>query len=279
MKTAVKEARRQSTSPVDEVLPPRSMLTLGMQHVLVVYAGIVAVPLSVGVLPMAMPALLDQVRGPLALVLESGIFLCAIVAVLLNAVMNRAPRTPPTQREGTDTMSTNETPATPEAETATETDLAHLRTSIALADEARRAGRHPFASIVVASDGRVIASQGNNSMPPEGDPTQHAELRAAADAARAVPLEELAGATLYTSAEPFVMCTGAVYWTGIGRIVYALSEQRLLTLTGDDPENPTFDLPCREVIARGQRRIEVLGPLLEDEAAASHADFWTRQSG
>lgn len=83
-------------------------------------------------------------------------------------------------------------------------------------------------------------------------------------------------ATLYTSAEPCVMCTGAIYWTGIGRIVYALSESWLLELTGDDPENPTFDLPCREIIARGQRNIEVLGPLLEDEAAAAHEEFWAR---
>ncbi|GAA1625236.1 solute carrier family 23 protein [Leucobacter chromiireducens] len=235
-------------------------------------ALIVAVSLSVGVLPMAMPTLLEHVEGPLALVLESGIFLCAIVAVLLNAVLNRHPQALTTPQEGTDPMSTIENP------TPSDADLAHLRATIALADEARQAGRHPFASIVVAADGRVIASKGNNSMPPEGDPTQHAELRAAAEAATAVPLDELAGATLYTSAEPCVMCTGAVYWTGIGRIVYALSEHRLLGLTGDDPENPTFDLPCREVIARGQRHIEVLGPLLEDEAAASHADFWTRQT-
>src|SRR5699024_11581638 len=75
---------------------------------------------------------------------------------------------------------------------------------------------------------------GNNSLPPTGDPTQHAELRAASAAARQCSPEELAEATLYTSAEPCVMCTGAVYWTGIGRIVYALSERRLLELTGED---------------------------------------------
>lgn len=160
----------------------------------------------------------------------------------------------------------------------TNTDLALLRQTIDLATDARNRGRHPFASMVVSADGTVIASAGNNSMPPEGDPTQHAELSAAAEAARMVPAEELPTATLYTSAEPCVMCTGAIYWTGIGRIVYALSESRLLELTGDDPENPTFDLPCREVIARGQRDIEVLGPLLEDEAAAAHEGFWTRRT-
>ena len=160
----------------------------------------------------------------------------------------------------------------------TDTDLAFLRQTIDLAAEAKDRGRHPFAAIVVSAGGAVIASAGNNSMPPEGDPTQHAELGAAAEAARKVPPEELSTATLYTSAEPCAMCTGVIYWTGIGRIVYALSESRLLELTGDDPEIPTFDLPCREVVARGQRDIEVLGPLLEDEAAAAHEGFWNSRT-
>lgn len=70
------------------------------------------------------------------------------------------------------------------------------------------------------------------------------------------------------------MCAGAIYWSGIGRAVYALSEKRLLELTGNHPENPTLSLPCRDVFARGQRKIEVVGPMLEDEAAAPHQDFW-----
>ena len=70
------------------------------------------------------------------------------------------------------------------------------------------------------------------------------------------------------------MCAGAIYWCGIGRVVYALSEHRLLQLTGDHPENPTFSLPCREVFARGQRKVEVIGPALEDEAARAHDGFW-----
>ena len=154
-------------------------------------------------------------------------------------------------------------------------DLALLRRAIALAETARAQGKHPFASLVAGADGKVIAEAGNNSLPPDGDPTQHAELRAAQLAARALPPEQLAGATLYTSAEPCAMCAGAIYWCGIGRVVYALSEHRLLELTGDHPENPTFSLPCREVFARGQRKIAVIGPLLEEEAAVAHKDFWT----
>jgi tRNA(Arg) A34 adenosine deaminase TadA len=72
------------------------------------------------------------------------------------------------------------------------------------------------------------------------------------------------------------MCAGAIYWAGIGRVVFGLSERSLKTITGDHTENPTLDLPCRMVFAAGQRPTEVAGPLLEDEAAALHEDFWNR---
>jgi tRNA(Arg) A34 adenosine deaminase TadA len=156
----------------------------------------------------------------------------------------------------------------------TDQELGFLRRAIEEARAAKERGRHPFGSIVVDAGGSIVAAAGNNSMPPEGDPTQHAELVAAALAAKALPPEALANCTLYTSAEPCCMCAGAVYWTGIGRVVYALSEHTLLGLTGDHPENPTFSLPCREVFARGQRDVIVHGPLLEDEAAAAHKGFW-----
>jgi len=153
-------------------------------------------------------------------------------------------------------------------------ELALLREAIAESIASRERGRHPFGAIVADENGVIVARRGNNSMPPQGDPTQHAELTAAAHATGRLTAAQLARATLYTSAEPCVMCAGAIYWTGIGRVVYALSEERLLGLTGDNPENPTFALPCREVFARGQRVIEVYGPVLEDEAAAAHAGFW-----
>ena len=105
------------------------------------------------------------------------------------------------------------------------------------------------------------------------DRTAHAELRALRFAAGEP--ERLKGATLYSSAEPCAMCAGGAYWAGVGRVVYALSEQRLLSLTGSHPENPTLSLPCREVFARGQRAVKVEGPMLEDEAAQVHSGFWT----
>ncbi|HQU02769.1 MAG TPA: nucleoside deaminase, partial [Acetobacteraceae bacterium] len=63
-------------------------------------------------------------------------------------------------------------------------------------------------------------------------------------------------------------------WAGIGRVVYGMSEQGLKAFTGNHPENPTLDLPCRSVFAAGQRQVEIIGPLLSEKAAAVHHGAW-----
>ncbi len=156
-----------------------------------------------------------------------------------------------------------------------ETDLRHLRRCIALAGEARAEGQHPFGSLIADANGTVLAVGKNQVRPPEGDPTRHAEMVAVSHAARKYSPQQLGGATLYTSTEPCCMCAGAIYWAGIGRIVFALSENGLYRMTGANPENPTLSLPCREVFARGQRSVEIIGPLLENEATKPHEGFWT----
>jgi tRNA(Arg) A34 adenosine deaminase TadA len=158
---------------------------------------------------------------------------------------------------------------------ATEQDLSFLRQAIELARAARAHGAHPFGALIVDENGQVIVTARNNAIPPKGDPTQHAERLACSKIGRQFTPAQLAGYTLYTSTEPCAMCAGAIYWTGIGRVVYALSEKGLYSLTGSHKENPTLNLPCREVFARGQRPTIVEGPFLEEEAALVHHNFWT----
>jgi tRNA(Arg) A34 adenosine deaminase TadA len=157
-----------------------------------------------------------------------------------------------------------------------ERDMRYLRRAMEVAEQSKARGCHPFGAIVVDGNDQIVVEAGNNSLPPNGDPTQHAERVAAARAAGKLPPEALARATLYTSAEPCAMCAGAIYWCNIGRVVYVMSEEKLLELTGNHPENPTLSLPCREVFARGQRMVEVVGPVdeLVEEAAQPHVGFW-----
>jgi tRNA(Arg) A34 adenosine deaminase TadA len=157
----------------------------------------------------------------------------------------------------------------------TEQDLHFLRQAIELARQARNDGRHPFGALIVNQRGETVVAALNNAVRPKGDPTQHAEMVACGQAARLLSEAELARCTLYTSTEPCAMCAGAIYWTGLGRVVFGLAESGLLRYTGSHQQNPTLDLPCREVFARGQRQITVAGPLLEEEAARVHEGFWT----
>jgi tRNA(Arg) A34 adenosine deaminase TadA len=156
---------------------------------------------------------------------------------------------------------------------AAERDARFLRRSFDVARRAMSNGNHPFGAVLIGRDGTVLIEAENGYMPAH-DGTAHAERLLASQACTRFDAKTLREATIYSSAEPCAMCAGAIYWAGIGRLVYGLSEHRLRTLTGDHPENPTLDLPCREVFASGQRATEVVGPLLEDEAAALHEGVW-----
>lgn len=152
-------------------------------------------------------------------------------------------------------------------------DAVFLRRAFDVARRARTHGNHPFGAVLVGPGGEVLLEAENGYLP-DRDMTAHAERLLATQASRAHRPDFLARCTLYSSAEPCAMCAAAAYWAGVGRVVYGLSEKRLRTLTGNHAENPTLDLPCREVFASGQRRVEVVGPLLEDEAAALHDGVW-----
>lgn len=141
-------------------------------------------------------------------------------------------------------------------------------------DVARRAmtlGKHPFGAVLVAPDGHtVLAEQGNV------DTVNHAESTLARTAASNYTPEYLWQCTLVTTVEPCAMCAGTQYWAHIGNLVFGMTERRLLELTGNHAENPTMDLPSRTVLAAGQKRISVTGPVpqVEDEIAALHRNFW-----
>ncbi|MBR1206009.1 MULTISPECIES: nucleoside deaminase [unclassified Bradyrhizobium] len=154
-------------------------------------------------------------------------------------------------------------------------DESFLRHSFAVARRAIGNGNHPFGAVLVNREGSVLLEAENGFMPSR-DGTAHAERLLSTLACTTLSAEVLATATLYSSAEPCAMCAGAIYWAGIGRVVYGLGEHRLRELTGNHPDNPTLDLPCRNVFDSGQRTTEVVGPLLEDEAAVVHEGIWTR---
>ena len=152
-------------------------------------------------------------------------------------------------------------------------DLRFLRLAIDVAARARSAGNHPFGAVLASADGEVLL-EGENSVTTERDVTGHAELNLVRAASHRYAEDELASTTLYSSTEPCAMCSGGIYWSGIGRVVYALAEASLGELTGADAENPTMHLSARTVLNAGQRSIEVEGPVDLPEALTVHRGFW-----
>jgi len=151
--------------------------------------------------------------------------------------------------------------------------LRFLRRANQIAARSVAMGHHPFGALLVAPDhATILLEQGNVNT------VNHAEAVLARTADLNFTAAYLWDCTLYTTVEPCAMCSATQYWANIGRLVYGLSESGLLALTGADPQNPTLDLPAREVYARGQKPIQVLGPIpeVEEEIAALHRTFWRK---
>jgi tRNA(Arg) A34 adenosine deaminase TadA len=111
------------------------------------------------------------------------------------------------------------------------TEINHdlLRQAIKLAAEAREGGNPPFGSLLVGADGTVLAEERNSSIT-DSDITAHPELKLARWAARELDPATAATTTMYTSCQPCGMCAGAIDRSGLGRVVFALSNEQLSTL-------------------------------------------------
>jgi tRNA(Arg) A34 adenosine deaminase TadA len=110
-------------------------------------------------------------------------------------------------------------------------DETMLRRAFAVAQRSRDHGNHPFGAILVGPKGEVLIET-ENSLMPARDMTAHAERLLATAASKKYDAPFLAECTMYTSAEPCAMCAGAVYWAGIGRVVYGASIAELATKIG-----------------------------------------------
>jgi tRNA(Arg) A34 adenosine deaminase TadA len=111
----------------------------------------------------------------------------------------------------------------------TEQDEAFLRRAIELATQARAAGQAPYGSLLVGPDGQVLAED-HNTVLADNDISAHPEQKLARWAARELDADTAAGTTMFTSCQPCAMCTGAIDRSGLGRVVFALSNEQFADL-------------------------------------------------
>jgi len=136
-----------------------------------------------------------------------------------------------------------------------------LREAIRLSRRALARGDGPYGAVLVRGGRMVLARE--NTASTRADATRHAEMNLVVEAQESFGPEALAECTLYASTEPCAMCAGAIFWAGIRRVVFACPSTRHERIFG-----PALGVHGHDVLGSATPPVEVVGPLLEDEAAA-----------
>ncbi len=100
----------------------------------------------------------------------------------------------------------------------------HMTKAILLAEEAANNGEVPIGAIVIKDN--IIVGKGYNQVERLSDPTAHAEIIAISAACDTLENKYLQGCTLYVTLEPCAMCSGALVWSKIDRVVFGASDPK-----------------------------------------------------
>ena len=108
-----------------------------------------------------------------------------------------------------------------------------MRRCLDLATEARDRGDTPVGSLVVL-DGAIVG-EASETLPTGSSIAGHAEILACQAALDATGRRDLAGAVLYTTAEPCFMCAYAIRQLRIGLVVYGTETPVIGAVTSSHP--------------------------------------------
>ena len=140
------------------------------------------------------------------------------------------------------------------------TDEQYMRLAIKEAQKAFEADEVPIGAVLVIND-RIIAKS-HNQVELLNDSTAHAEILSLTAAYNALGSKYLPDAVLYITVEPCLMCSGALYWSKIGRIVFGAYDDKnsYRKYTGDtNPFHP---------------KTKITGGILAEECGALMTEFF-----
>jgi tRNA(Arg) A34 adenosine deaminase TadA len=149
-----------------------------------------------------------------------------------------------------------------------------LRKALEVAKRSMDKGNLPFGCIMTGPDD-IILLEGENTVVTDEDRIAHCEINLIHQLSSRIEPHFLENCTLYASTEPCAMCAGAIYWSGIGTVVYALSKDTYHRIAGTSDPAHILSLPAKDLFDHGERKVIVLGPLLEEEAAACY-EKWSK---
>ena len=145
-----------------------------------------------------------------------------------------------------------------------ERDRHAMRLAIEASRSALAAGNNPFGATLASAEGEVLMTAENNQRT-TADCTGHAEMVLVRLAAEKLGPQALRGATIFASGEPCAMCAGAMYWAGIGRVVFAATNADIREVLG----TPALPASCTYLLRNAHPAVRVDPELLREEAAAA----------
>jgi tRNA(Arg) A34 adenosine deaminase TadA len=148
-------------------------------------------------------------------------------------------------------------------------DIKGVKEAVVVAQKAKQKGNLPYGCVLTDSNGKILL-RGENTINTDKDCLAHAEINLIREACKIYDYNYLNSCIIYTSDEPCAMCSSAIYWSGIGKLVYGLSKKTFYDTFGRDNPNWVFELGAREVFNNGGRKVKVVGPLLEDIVLKIH---------
>ena len=104
------------------------------------------------------------------------------------------------------------------------TDEQYMKQALKEAQRAFQEDEVPVGAIIVMNE-RIIG-RGYNQVEKLTDSTAHAEIIALTSAFNFLGSKYLPDATLYVTVEPCVMCSGALYWSKIGKVIYGAADEK-----------------------------------------------------
>src|SRR5271170_6463539 len=139
-------------------------------------------------------------------------------------------------------------------------DEQYMKQALREAQKAYDEGEVPVGAIVVLND--TIIARGYNQVEKLTDSTAHAEIIALTSAFNFLGSKYLPEATLYVTVEPCLMCSGALYWSKLGRIVYGASDEKNGYKKNTGTNNPFHP------------KTEIVSGILKEECAQLMKDFF-----
>jgi tRNA(adenine34) deaminase len=142
-------------------------------------------------------------------------------------------------------------------------DILPMQRAIEASLQALQAGNMPFGATLVTPEGQCVWTSMNNQVS-TGDCTGHAELVLVREVAQVLGADVLRGATVYASGEPCAMCSGAMFWAGVARVVFAATQADIASALGE----PLLPITCAQALAGALPAVCVEGPFMQDDAKA-----------